>query len=259
MSRQTTIQVPEAIRKGSVRVLVGDDFGSLVDIGALRNPVINSLSEGQRIEFDNADGLDYFVKGDRIQITFDLAEVNFDTVAVLDAGMATKTTVAGVLVPGATQLVVAGNWNYNQFIKITNQNGDGSAITVNSVTAATNGALVEDTDFYVGQNEDGEYGIFVIDSATVTTENQNLTIDYDYTPNDSKKITMTATGKKTLKVMRIINEDNDGNLLYLDIEEGTNKAPISLDFAGDDEEDVAILSVDFQGKFVQWVDEQQIA
>lgn len=259
MSRQTTIQVPEAIRKGSVRVLVGDDFDNLVDIGALRNPSIAPLSEAQRIEFDNADGLDYFVKGDRVQATFDLAEINLDTIAVLDAGMVNLTTVAAALVSGASQVIAAGAWNFNTFIAIANQNGDKTAITVNSLTLGTDGALVEDTDFYIGQNENGVWGVFIIDSATVTTENQTATIDYDYTPNASKQITPNATGKKIGKCMRLINIDNAGKEFYIDIENGTNKAPMTLDFAGDEEEDVAIQAIDFQGTWVKWVDEQQTA
>lgn len=256
--RQTAIQVPEAIRKGSVRVLVGDDFNSLVDIGALRDAVINFLAEGQTIEFDNAPSIDTFVKGDRIQVTFNLAEINFDTIAALDAGLINLSTVAGTPVPNATQLVVAGQWAYNTFIPIENQNGDGTAINVDSVVAATNGSLVAGTDYFLSQDANGVYGIMVIDSATVTTLNQNLTIQYDYTPNASKKITSNASGKKTLKVMRLINIDNNGKTLKLDIEDGTNKAPISIDFAGDDEDDVAIQAVDFQGVFVEYVDEQAV-
>ena len=259
MSKQTTIQQAEAIRKGSVRVLIGDDFGSLTDIGALRNPVLTSLAENQSIEFDNVDALQKFVKGQKVQITFDLAEINLSNIAQLDAGMITLATVAGALVEDAEQSVAAGAWNFNQFIKIENQNGDGSAITVNSVTGATDGALVEDTDFYVGQNENGEWGIFIIDSATVTTENQVLTVVYDYTPNASKKLTFADSGNKTLKAMRLINTDEDGNEFRIDIEDGTNFAPVSIDFAGDEEDDVAILPVDFQGSIVEWVDEQQTA
>lgn len=256
--RQTTIQVPEAIRKGSVRVLVGDDFSSLTDIGALRNPVITSLSEKQRIEFDNVDDLKKFVKGKRMQVTFDLAEINFDNLAVLDAGLINLTTVAGTPVSNATQLVVAGQWDFEQFIEIANQNGDGSAINVDSVTGATDGALTEDTDFHVVE-ANGKYGIVIHNTGSggVTTANQNVTIQYDYTPNASKKITMNESGSATLKVMRIINEDNDGNEFRIDIENGTNFAPISLDFAADDEDNVAILPVDFQGDIVEWVDEQQ--
>ena len=257
--RQTAIQVPEAIRKGSVRVLIGDDFSSLVDIGALRNPVINSLKEDQRIEFDNADGLDYFIKGDRIQLTADLAEINFDTIEVLDAGHVTKSTVAGTPVSGAEQVITSGGWNYSTFIPFANQNGNGTSPTLNSVTGGTDGALVEDTDFYITQDENGKWGIIIIDSADVTTLAQTITIDYDYTPNASKKLTPIATGKKIGKCMRIINTDNNGKSIWVDIENGTNKAPITMDFAGDEEEDVAIQAIDFQGTWVEWVDEQEIS
>lgn len=253
--RQTSVQVPEALRKGSVRVLVGDSFDSLVDIGALRNAVVNFLKEDQRIEFDNAPGLDYFVKGDRIQVTFDLAEINFDTIAVLDAGLVNLETVAGTPVSNATQLVVAGQWSYEQFIAIANQNGDGSAVNVDSVTGATDGALTEDVDYHVVE-VNGVYGIVVHASGSASTEDQNLTIQYDYTPNASKKITTNASGAKVGKCMRLINEDNDSKIFKLDIENGTNKAPINFDFAGDEEEEVAIQAVDFQGTFVEYVDEQ---
>ena len=256
MSKQTTIQELNAIRKGSVRVLVGDSFGALVDVGALRNPIFKSLAENQAIKFDNVDDLNKFVNGKKVQVTFDLAEINLDNMAVLDGGILNLTTVAGVLVAGATQLVVAGSWTYNKFIKITNQNGDNTAIDVNSVTGATNGVLVAETDYFVGQNDLGEFGIFIKDSVTVTTLNQNITINYDYTPNASKKITFNDSGTKTLKVMRLINTDESGKEFRIDIEDGTNFAPISVDFASDVQDDVAILPIDFQGNIVEWVDEQ---
>lgn len=100
----------------------------------------------------------------------------------------TSTDVAWTLVSGATQVVASWSWAYNKFIKVENQNGDGSALTINSVTGATDGALVADTDYYVGQNADGDYGIFIIDSVTVTTTAQDVTIDYDYTPNASEDL-----------------------------------------------------------------------
>jgi hypothetical protein len=58
--------------------------------------------------------------------------------------------------------------------------------------------------------------------------------------------------------MRLVNEDADGKEFRIDINEGTNFEPISVDFAGDTDDDVAILPVDFQGKLVEWVDEQQV-
>lgn len=254
---QTTIQDRSAIRKGSVRVLVGDDFSSLVDIGALRNPVLTSLIENQSIEFDNVSPLKKFVKGDRIQLAFDLAEINFDSIAALDAGAFTLSSVAGTPVNNASQLVVAGQWNFGQFILIENQNGDNSPVTVDSVTGSTDGLLTADTDYHVVQDEQGRTGIIVHEvGSPALTENQNLTIVYDYTPNASKKLTFNASGDKVLKCMRITNTDEDGRVLKLDIEEGTNMEPISVDFAGDDEDDVAVMPVTFEGKVVEWVDEQ---
>lgn len=256
MSRQTTIQVPEAIRKGSVRVLIGNDFANLVDVGALREPQFTALTENQSVEFDNTDPLRKFVRGTRMQVTFTLAEINLSNIALLDDGIVNLTTTPGTPVPGAEQLVVSGGWNYEQFIPLANQNGDGSAVTVNSVTGATDGALTVDDDFHV-VNVGGQFGIIVHDTPDVTTLDQNLTIDYDYTPNAAKRVTFNESGNKILKAMRIINTDEHGKEFRIDIEEGTNFAPISLDFAGDEEDDVATMAIDFQGKVVEWVDEQQ--
>lgn len=253
--RQTTIQVPEAIRKGSVRVLIGNDFDNLVDIGALRNPNINFLVENQRVEFDNVDDLRKFVRGTRIEVAFDLAEINFDSLAKLDDGLINLTTVAGTIVNNATQLVVAGSWNYETFIPIAHQNGDGSEINIDSVVGATSGALVADTDYHLVQSGN-KFGIVVHAGGSGMTENQNLTIQYDYTPNASKKITLNESGSKTLRVMRIINTDEEDREFKLDIENGTNVAPMSIDLAGDDEDNVAILPIQFQGELVEWVDEQ---
>ena len=114
----------------------------------------------------------------------------------------TSSNVAGTPVAWALQNVASGSWNYNNFIKIANQNGNGSAITVNTVTGSVDGALVAGTDYFVGQNEAGEYGIFVIDSATVTTEVQDIDLDYDYTPNAAEQaiIDVNSTEVKSFEV-----------------------------------------------------------
>lgn len=256
--RQTQIQETEAIRKGSVRVLIGDDFESLVDIGALRNPVFSSLAENQSVVFDNVEDLKKFVKGNRAQLAFDLAEINLTNIAKLDAGLISITTVAGSIVNNHSQVVASGAWAYNTFIPFDNQNGDGSAITPDSVTGGTDGALVANTDYFV-TSVDGVRGIIIADTADVTTLSQTITIVYDYTPNASKKITFNETGTKTLKCMRIINTDENNKDFIIDIENGTNMTPVSIDWAGDAEEDVAVLPIQFEGDVVEITDEQQVA
>jgi hypothetical protein len=254
---QTDIQEQSSIRQGSVRVLIGEDFDNLVDIGALRNPVINALAENQSIEFDNTDPLRKFVRGQRFQLTFDLCEINLTSIAALDDGMVNLSAVAAEIVSGAVQLVVDGGWSFEQFIAIAHQNGDKSAIDVNSVTGTTDGLLVVDVDYHIIE-ANGVYGIVVHNTGSggVTTEDQNISINYDYTPNASKKLTFNDSGTKTLKCMRIVNTDENDKEFRVDLEEGTNFAPISIDFATDEEADVAVLPIDFQGKVVEFVDEQ---
>lgn len=254
---QTTIQELNAIRQGSARVLIGDSFSSLVDIGALRKLVFTSLSENQEIEFDNTQSLKKFVKGKKVQVAFDLAEINFDNLATLDAGLVNLTTVAGTPVSNTTQVFAANSLAYETFQEIEHQNGDGSALNVDSVTGSVDGALSADVDFHV-VSVNGVYGIIVhhTGSGGVTTLNQTFTVQYDYTPNASKKITFNDLGSKTLKVIRLINTDVDGKTLKIDIENGTNFSPIEVTFAADAADDVAILPVEFHGDLVEMVDEQ---
>lgn len=254
---QTTIQELNTIRQGSARVLIGADFGALVDIGALRNLVFTSLSENQEIEFDNTQSLKKFVKGKTVQVAFDLAEINFDNLKVLDDGLINISTDAGTPVSNAIQNQLQDSWAFETFFPIDNQNGDGSAINVDSVTGSTDGVLTLDVDFHIVE-VNGVFGIVVHNTGSggVTTLLQNISVQYDYTPNASKTITFNDLGAKTLKVLRLINTDVDGKTLKIDIENGTNFAPIEVTFAADAADDVAILPIEFHGDLVEMVDEQ---
>lgn len=252
---QTTIQKTAAIRKGSVRVLVGDDFDSLVDIGALRNPVFTSLAENQAIQFDNVDDLKKFINGKKVGVTFDLAEVNLTNLAKLDGGLMTLSTVAASPV-AVTDEAHGTGWTVGQPIKLNNKDGDNTV--VGSIVVEEDGTpLVLNTDYnvFVGNGVNGELGYTFI--VPITAQTGVITVSYSYTPNASKKIVFNDSGDKTLVCMRLINTDADGKTFKIDIEEGTNFAPISIDFASDDEADVAIAAIDFQGNIVEIVDEQQ--
>lgn len=255
--RQTTIQEADAIRKGSVRVLVGDSFASLVDVGALRNPVFKSLAENQAIKFDNVNDLNKFVLGTKVQFTFDLAEINFDNMAVLDGGILNLNVVAGVATPITNEAHGTG-WTIAQPIRLSNKNGANTIVsTIVVKSGATTLALTTDYKTYVGDGTNGELGYTYI--VPVTAQSGAITASYSYTPNASKVITFNDNGTKNLKVMRIANTDANGKEFRIDIEDGTNFAPISVSFAGDAKDDVAILPVDFQGYLKEWVDEQNIA
>lgn len=257
MTRQTTVQKVESIRKGSVRVLVGNDFATLVDIGALRNPVFNSLVENQSIDFDNAASLKKFVKGLRVQATFDLCEINFTNLNVLDSGIMNLTVVAGT--PTAVTGEAKGTgWTVGLPIKLNNKNGANTVVT--SIVVKANGTpLTLSTNYqvYVGNGTNGELGATYI--VPVTANALAITVDYSYTPNASRKVTFNDAGNKVLKAMRIMNTDENGKIFKIDITNGTNFSPISVSFAGDEADDVAVLPIDFQGDLVEWLDEQSLS
>jgi len=252
---QTSIQKSTAVRKGAVKVEIGDNFASLVDIGALRNPQINSKAENQAIKFDNVEDLKKFVNGKMIEMTFDLCEINMTNLAVLDAGLIAITTVAGSATPITSEALGTG-WTVGQPIKLANKNGDNTEVS-SIVIDAGGSPLLLNTDYnvYVGDGTNGTLGYTYI--VPVTVQAGVLDADYSYTPNASKNITFNDSGAKTLKVMRITNTDENGKEFRIDIENATNFAPISIDFAGDDEEDVAVLPITFEGDVVEIVDQQQ--
>ncbi len=254
---QTSIQNPTAIRKGAVKVEIGDNFDSLVDIGALRNPVINSIAENQAITFDNVNDLKKFVNGKKVEMTFDLCEINLTNLSKLDAGLVNLAVTPGTEVNIVGEALGTG-WTQGQPIKLANKNGSNAVVT-NIVIDAAGSPLTLNTDYrvYVGDGSNGLLGYTYI--VPITAQVGVLDADYDYTPNASKKLTFNDQGTKVDKVMRISNTDENGKTFKIDIDQATNFAPISIDFAGDNEEDVAVMPITFQGQIVEIVDEQQTA
>lgn len=174
-----------------------------------------------------------------------------ETWSKFSGGLFTYSSIAGTPVSGASQVVASGDWAYNKFIEIENQNGDGSTITINSVTGGTDGALVSETDYFKGRNERGIWGIFVKDSVTVTTLSQTITIDYDYTPATGRKITAGQSSKVLSRFYARLRHYTDDALttwdaqclIYgVDMDSGLN-----FNFKGANEDGVNEITVAFTG------------
>lgn len=167
----------------------------------------------------------------------------------IGANLFAYSAVAGTPVAGATQVFASGAWSYNGSLVIENQNYDLSALTINSVTAGTDGALVEDTDFFVGLDQQGRTVITVIDSVTVTTESQTITVNYDYTPAAGKMITAGNSSTVLSRYyVRLRHYTNDALSTYdveliafgVDLDSG-----MSLNFKGDQDDGVNEITVAF--------------
>lgn len=204
---------PNALSKfvGILEVAPQATPGSLVRVGSVRGLVSNFDNAAQAVDI-KADDTGTVFKGYIPEVRFEgsfLENADRDLMALLLGG--TPSNVAGVLVAGAEQ-VIANPFVAGKFYPITNQNGDGSAVVVNSVTGGTDGALTVNDDYIVTE-VDGVYGIVlntVAGGGTLTTLAQTITIDYDYTPNAREDLTFAVEFTEVPRVYAKITCTQDG-------------------------------------------------
>lgn len=227
---QTIVQDAKQIRFGEGKIEAGDNIGALVDLGAVSNVRFNETFETVDVIADSVGLIRVNKRNVRCRLTFDLVEINLANLETLRGDSDAYGTVAGTLVSNYPYVVPSGSWNYDKFIELDHQNADGSKPTIDSVVGSVNGALVLNTDYYVVKNEAGAWGIVVIDSATVTTEAQSITITYDYTPAASRYL---STGGDPIeikpKVLRLTNTNADGENLQIIVYAARNAEGISLE------------------------------
>jgi hypothetical protein len=250
---QTEIQKPGAIRSGSIVLEVGPTLQTLVNVGALRDITLNQTGETQDIEFDNADKLRKFINGDQFALGATLAEIDWGNIGIMNDGQVNITSTPGSAVNGATQLVPTLEWAFDRVIELDGQNADGSAPTINSVTGSSDGAT---SDYTVVKLPNGKWGVSITSGGALSTENQDVTIDTDYTPAALRTVTFNQNGRLVEKFMRITNTDENGRTQVFILSGVTNVSPIELDFAGDEEADVATLPVSLEGRLVRIEDQQ---
>ncbi len=228
---------------------VGDDAGSLVDMGALRNirfsselitTVINSDNRGEIIRKSRMPG----------KIEAELLEVgDAAKLANIFKGLITLGSVAGSPLSNEQEVHAANSWAFNSFIPFEYQDADGTAPTVDSVTGGTNGSLTVNVDYIIVQHDDGRWGIMVIDSSTVTTVNQTLTIQIDVTPAASATLSGGTNQTATPRHVKIIapSEDNALTTREIVLESALATSPMLLAFVEvENANDVGVMPVTFE-------------
>ena len=192
---------------GSVKTEVATVFGgSYVNVGLGRSFGLEEQITPFSVQADNGSDPIEGVAEHEVQLSMELLEHYVPTLDTIRGGIDLATVTAGVLVSGASQVVASGAWGYDDPHLVENQNGDGSELTINSVTGGTDGALVEGTDFFVGRrNLTGDTVVTIVDSVTVTTEAQTMTINYDYTPNASRNLSTGGLATISGRAYRMTN------------------------------------------------------
>ncbi len=252
---QTNLQKTDALRYGSVTLSVGDDFSSLINIGAIRNMSFEHKAENIEVAFDNVPSIKKFKNGRKASFVFDLAEIDITTFAKTDAGLVVKTDIAGSAVNITDESLTLDGVEGKAFAK---KNGDGSLPSSIVVTDSGGSAHAENTDYTIQLGADGYARIARIEGGGIA-DGEEVLVDYTYTPNVSKKMTFNTGGTKTYKVARIVNVDNDGKEFRIDLENVTNIKPLTTPFQADDSDDIMTCSMELEGSVKEVVDEQSIS
>ena len=184
------------------------------NVGPIRGLEVNEDLTSVDIEFDNTASRKYVSKQEFTATFQQMQRLNSTLLQILRNGVDEFTTTAGTPVAGGTQLI-ASPFTPNDFYAIEYQNGDGTIITINSVTGSVDGALTADDDYHLVVDDNGIYGIIlntVAGGTNITTVTQTVTIDYDYTPSASFKVEVGGASELPYIMMKFetITQEADG-------------------------------------------------
>jgi len=238
---------------GSGKFEIGDDVGSLEDVGSLRGAVFTESWDEVEIETDNAGKPIKRIKNQKASLKAGILELDIEKLYAFRGGLDVYDTDAAAKVEDYDQIIATGDWAFNQFIECDKQNADLSVLQIDAqgyvdVTGSTDGALANVTDYdMVKDPGSGKWGIIVKDSATVTTEAQQLTISYDYTPPAARYL--TSGGKYLIddKVVRLTHTDSAGKVLRLTLYKAAIAGGLELTFPSDDSDDVMEVPFEMGG------------
>ena len=184
-------------------------------------------------------------KIDQVKFNAELAELFLDNIAKVD-GIGDLVNTAGTPVTVTDESYWAVGIAYTP-VKLLNQNGDDSIITITNVKADGTTVTASSYSTYVGDGENGEvWATYLVFKSAQAGE---ITVTYTYTPNLSKAVIY----KDVLKALNLYevtfeNTDENGKKFGIKIYKGYATSNLAFDFPEDDDlESVASIPVEFIG------------
>ena len=249
MGRQTEVVKPDAIRFGSGKFEVySDSLADWVNLGAMRDVAFEESWERVSINSDNAGVIRVRIKNHVAALKGSLMEIDLGNLELIRGGMDLYSNVPGAPVAGSTQELES--FAYNTFIEIENQNGDGSAVTINSVLHEPGEMgeveYVENTDYIAFTDRAGNSGIIILNTGT-TDLAHNPVINYDYTPNAARKLSSGGYTTIEPRAIRVTNLDEDDKMFRITVYKADNAEGIALTFPPDDGDDPMMVPITLEG------------
>ena len=249
---QTTVQNEKALLPWSGVIYIGEDWSSLVNIGAFRDLVYNHKSETTSLVFDNVDEIKRIKNNRKVSFEFKLAEVEPNLWRLFNKGLVNVEYVAWTTQTVTDESVVMAD---NKVNLLANRNGDGTRVA-NITVKSSNGATTytEGTDYEVVVNENGYTGLVIVQGGGIS-DGDTVLVSYDYTPITMKRITFVDSWVAQWVVVRFVHTDNEGKKIEIDLENVSNIKTLGIDFVGDNDDDVAVMDIELEGYLVEYRDE----
>ncbi len=164
---------------------------------------------------DNGASLGMVILDQFADIDFAVWEPDLTALQLARGAIDNIIVTNGDTVSGYEQVIASGSWLYDVFIPFTGQNANGSKPTMDAThpaLAATDGDLTENTDFQIVKVA-GMWGIVIRDSAKVTTQVQNVTVKYTFTPAASLRLTTGGADVPGWLQLRLTNVTDGKNMV----------------------------------------------
>ncbi len=241
---QTTVQEAKTLRFGSGKLEIGDDIGTLVNLGIMTDIVFEETFDRIVVTPDNGPKVTIGIRNHEASIQGNLLEVNLSNLNLIRGGIDNYETVTAAPVTVTNEAVVLNGTN---FVRLANKNGNKTEVTAITVTN-TAGAVTyaRNTDYVMAVDSQGFTCIARIAGGTIT-DKQTVHVDYTYTPAAAKKL--TSGGKYAIepKVVRITNTNDDNKEFRVTIYKAENAGGIKLELQSDHEGEVIPTPISLVG------------
>ncbi|MCZ9899276.1 hypothetical protein OFP91_14645 [Brachyspira hyodysenteriae] len=261
---QTSVQEKKTIRYGSAKVLIGDRFDKLIDIGAGRSVAIKETMSTTDIESDNAGTIATLQTEHKMELTLDSLEVNFKKYAKARGGIDNINGYDGKTEVTKEYIVESDTYKRDEEIKVPFKNADGSEVTITKVEKknSTGNILIEETSY----EKIGNSGIKITENK-ISPSTDTLIITYTRTM--PKMVRMTTGGKSSTikpKCIMIVNTNAEGKELRIYLPQASIAGGLEFSFPSDKAQDVLVGKLSFSatlagsqqsGEQLAWYEDEQ--
>lgn len=261
---QTSIQNKQTIRYGSAKVLIGDRFDKLADIGAARSVSLKETVTTADVESDNAGVVASLVSEHKMEVTLDNLEINFKRYFEMRGGIDSLEEYDGKTEVEKEYVVESGSYKINELIQVPFFNADKSSVNITGVykKSSVSNILIEESSY----EKAGTNGIKIKDNS-VKPNSDTLIIVYKQTP--AKMIRMSTGGKSSTikpRCIMIVNTDANGKELRIYLPQASIASGLEFSFPADKSQDVIVNKLSFSattssnqksGEQLAWYEDEQ--